>query len=79
MHDITDYYNNTQINGILFLYMGAKALINEPLNQILHRQSQLEHNPELWMKMHQQFEDKQLLENGFRRCIIENRKNCFCK
>jgi hypothetical protein len=76
---IARYYTDTHINGVLFWhYASATAEINEPIRQIL-QQSLLENNPMLWTNMNQQFEDDALLANGFQRCTLDLRKNCFCK
>ncbi len=74
------YNISNHINGILFCYFpGAGTQITQPLNYFLKNKSLFEENPALWVNMHRQFEDENLLAAGFKRCNVGPRKHCFCK
>lgn len=74
------YANGTQLNSQMFWYYGKEQVDASPfLTPLLQKNSRLQGNPELWTKIHQQFEDESLLKSGFHACTLQARQHCFCK
>lgn len=74
-----NYASGGQLNAMWF-YAGKNYVdLSDTLTHALQQSSQLENNPTLWMNMHKQFEDNNLLNIGYHQCVIQSRTHCFCR
>lgn len=76
----TIYTSGGQLNAMWFEYNGQFLVdLSDPLSSVLQRSSHLENNPALWINMHKQFDDNNLLKLGYHQCELDTRTHCFCK
>ncbi len=75
-----NYATGSNLNALMFWqYEQKKVDVSVPFTHLLSTSSQFEGNRELWTKMHEQFEDVNLLKQGYHPCTLQARKHCFCK
>lgn len=74
-----NYASGSQLNAMWF-YAGKNDVdLSNILTNALQQASQLANNPMLWINMHKQFEDNNLINIGYHQCVIQSRTHCFCR
>ncbi|RDI48086.1 hypothetical protein [Aquicella lusitana] len=69
----------SQLNSIWFYAGRTEVDLSAQMTHVLQQSSQLENNPALWINMHRQFSDEQLLQKGYHSCVLSQRTHCFCR